>query len=131
MKIAAKLENHIGPILYITIKNRTFGFCLCHRKKDRSFHFLGLENFLCSRCLGSLIGGLCAIILGFQGYVFPIFWSIIFVIPLIFDGLSQIFYNRESTNTIRFITGLLSGWGIVFIGIYFGSFTSSFFEKGS
>jgi uncharacterized membrane protein len=121
MKISTKWEDRIGPILYITINNRTFGFCLCHRKKERSFHFLGLENVICSRCWGSLIGGIFAIICGFEGFIFPIFWSIIFVIPLILDGLYQAFSKKESNNVMRFITGLLCGWGIVFIGIYCGN----------
>ncbi|WP_428369188.1 DUF2085 domain-containing protein [Methanoregula sp.] len=107
-------------MLYITIKKRTFGFCICHRRKDRSFHFFGLENVLCSRCLGSLIGGISAIIAGFWGFVFPIFWAVIFVIPLILDGLYQAFSQRQSNNLTRFITGLLCGWGIVFIGMFCG-----------
>jgi len=121
MTISIRWEKRIGPILCITIKNRTIGFCLCHRKKERSFHFLGLENTLCSRCLGTLIGGIFAFILVFNGFVFPILWSIIFIIPLILDGLYQAFFYRESNNLMRFITGLLCGGGVVFIGIYCGN----------
>jgi len=120
MKIFARWEDRIGPILYVTVKNRTFGFCICHRRKDRSFHFLGLENILCSRCLGSLIGGVLAIIAGLWGLEFPLVWSVVFVIPLISDGFYQAIFQRESNNTVRFITGLLCGWGVIFLGMYFG-----------
>jgi len=121
MKIATQWEEHIGPVLYITLKNRTFGFCLCHRRKDRSFRFLGLENVLCSRCMGSLIGGILAVVAGLSGFVFPIVLSVIFVIPLIIDGSYQALSYKESSNTVRFSTGLFCGWGIVFIGVYCGS----------
>jgi uncharacterized membrane protein len=120
MKIFTRWEDRIGPVLYITVKNRTFGFCICHRRKDRSFHFFGLENILCSRCLGSLIGGVLAIIAGLWGLEFPLVWSVIFVIPLISDGFYQAIFQRESNNTVRFITGLFCGWGVIFLGMYFG-----------
>ena len=122
MKISIKWEDRIGPILYINIKNIIFGFCLCHRKKERSFHFLGLENFLCSRCLGILIGGIIGFIVRFLGFFLPFIWSVIFLLPLISDGLLQAFSVKPSNNSLRFITGLLCGFGIVFIGDCFGEF---------
>jgi uncharacterized membrane protein len=115
-------EDRVGPILYIGIKGHTFGFCVCHRRKDRSFHFLGLENFLCSRCLGAVIGGMIAIILRFGGFLFPVILSVVFVIPLIIDGLHQAIFKKESNNLLRFITGILCGYGLVFIGAFFGNF---------
>jgi uncharacterized membrane protein len=120
MKISIRWEERIGPILYINIINRTVGFCFCHRRKDRSFHFLGLENFLCARCLGTLTGGMIAVILRFEGFAFPVFWSVLFVIPLILDGLYQALFTKESSNPVRFITGILCGFGLVFIGVFFG-----------
>ena len=30
-------------------------------------------------------------------------------IPMVFDGMTQLFFNRESTNILRFITGLMAG----------------------
>jgi uncharacterized membrane protein len=122
MKLSIRWEDRIGPILYIGIKGNTFGFCLCHRRKDRSFHFSGLENFLCSRCFGALTGGIIAIILRFEGILFPVLWSFVFVFPLIIDGLHQAIFKRESNNILRFITGILCGFGLVFIGAFFGNF---------
>jgi len=115
-------EDRIGPVFYVGIKGTTFGFCLCHRRKDRSFHVFGLENVLCSRCLGALTGGIIAIILRFEGILFPVFWSVVFVIPLIIDGLYQAMYKKESNNPVRFITGILCGFGLVFTGAFFGNF---------
>lgn len=124
MKISLQWEDRIGPVFYIGIRDTVFGFCLCHRKKERSFHFLGLENVLCSRCLGALSGGIIAIILRFAGFLFPLSWSFVLVIPLIADGLYQALGKRESNNAVRFITGILCGFGLVFLGAHLGNFVN-------
>ena len=121
MKISCQWEERAGPIIYVTAYRRTIGFCFCHRKKERSFQVLGLENVLCSRCLGSLAGGITAVVCGSLGYTVPVVWAILFLIPLVFDGLYQAGSGNESTNLRRFITGLLAGWGIVFLGMYCGT----------
>jgi uncharacterized membrane protein len=69
-----------------------------------------------------LIGGIIAFIIRFLGFFLPFIGSMILLLPLIFDGLFQAFSVRPSNNSLRFITGLLCGFGIVFIGDYFGGF---------
>lgn len=115
MKLEYNWDNSIGPILYITIKNRKIGLCFCHKKKDRSIPFFGLENFFCSRCLGIFLGFLIGSIIS-QFFLFiSVNWAILFTIPLIFDGLTQLIHLRESNNKLRFITGIFFGIGVVVI----------------
>ena len=83
-------------------------FCLCHHLPERSIKFFGIENYLCARCFGLLVGT----ILGFITLIFyhiPFLVSILFLIPLIIDGFTQAFSTYESTNPRRFITGLIFG----------------------
>jgi uncharacterized membrane protein len=39
---------------------------------------------------------------------------------LILDGLYQAFFTKERCNTVRFITGIFCGFGLVFIGVFLG-----------
>ncbi len=106
-------DSEIGPILFFNIENHRFGLCFCHKRKDRSFWFFGLENFFCSRCLGIVIGGIFGLLL-FALYAYHVgeFFSLLFLLPLIIDGLFQAFGKRESTNTTRFVTGFIFGFGL-------------------
>ena len=92
---------------------------------------LGPEEFLiyetyfenefpvCARCTGFYISGIATIILI---NLFPIPYSlttlllgIILLIPCAIDGFTQLFDMRESNNTLRFITGILGGIGLIFV----------------
>ena len=115
MKLEYNWDNSIGPILYITIKNRKFGLCFCHKKKDRSIPFFGLENFFCSRCLGIFLGFLIGLIISKFFLFISINWAILFIMPLIFDGFTQLLHLRESNNKLRFFTGIFFGFGFVVI----------------
>jgi len=86
---------------------------LCHQKADRSFFLNGNEMPFCSRCTAIWIG--LAVGLGFM-VLFAIelnekfLGAVIFsLIPIGVDGIGQLFGFWESTNVIRFITGLLAG----------------------
>ena len=52
----------------------------------------------------------------------PFPWTIIIIIPTYIDGAVQAFLNIESTNSRRFMTGILSGIGTMSLasklGIY-------------
>jgi uncharacterized membrane protein len=110
--IQIKWDDEIGPILYLNINNRTFGFCFCHRRKDRTFWFFGLERVFCSRCLGIVVGGTVGILISLLGFRFDALLSLPLLVPLIIDGVSQASGKRESTNLIRFVTGFLFGFGL-------------------
>ena len=46
--------------------------------------------------------------------------SMILMIPVAVDGVTQYFGPRESTNTLRFVTGFIGGIGlIIFLKIVF------------
>lgn len=105
-------DNEIGPILVVNICNKNLGFCFCHQRKDRSIWFFGLERIFCSRCLGIIIGGFIGIFFAILGYTLDAFFSGLFLLPLIIDGLYQATGKRESTNLIRLITGFFFGFGL-------------------
>lgn len=115
MKFEYHWDDVIGPILYVHFKNRKIGLCFCHRRKDRTIRFFGLENFFCSRCLGVLIGFFIGLCYSIFFHSFPLVLGIIFMIPLVIDGFSQLFGYRESNNIIRLITGFLFGFGMTAI----------------
>jgi len=110
--IKIEWDDNIGPILFLNIRNRKFGFCFCHRRKDRTIWFFGLERIFCSRCLGIIIGGTLGILISLLGFRFDALLSLVLLIPLIIDGMSQAEGKRESTNLIRFGTGFLFGLGL-------------------
>ena len=50
-----------------------------------------------------------------------LFISMILMVPVAIDGLTQYFGPRESTNNLRFITGFIGGLGlIIFLKIIVG-----------
>ena len=121
-------DNDIGPILFLNIKNCKFGFCFCHRIKDRSIWFFGLEKVFCSRCLGILFGGIIGLILAIFQYRIELVWSVLLMIPLIIDGFSQALNYRDSNNVIRFITGFFFGIGLqFFLATLFALIKNGFF----
>ncbi len=92
---------------------------ICHRRPERSFFYKGRQFPVCARCTGFYISGISTIILI---NFFPIPYSlttlllgIILLIPCAIDGFTQLFEMRESNNTLRFITGILGGIGLIFV----------------
>ena len=86
---------------------------MCHQKSERSFFINGNQMAFCSRCTSIILG--IAIGVGFMFfYKFELNDRFIFIIligfiPVGVDGLGQLFGFWESTNLIRFITGILVG----------------------
>ena len=92
---------------------------ICHRKPERSFFFRGRQFPVCARCTGFYISGIDSIVL-VKFYPPPytlttLILGIILLIPCAIDGFSQLFEMRESNNTLRLITGLLGGVGLILI----------------
>lgn len=104
-----------GPVLFLNMEKRRLGFCFCHRRKDRTIWFFGLERFFCSRCLGIVPGGSSGILLSLLGFRINALLSVFLLMPLIIDGVTQASGKRESTNLIRFVTGFLFGVGLAFV----------------
>ena len=90
---------------------------LCHRIPERSFFIKGHQFPVCARCTGFYTGLIVFLI---WNYVYPINYdintliiSIVLMIPVTCDGLTQYFGPRESTNNLRFITGFIGGIGLI------------------
>ena len=109
MEIASEWDSRIGPVLYVTINDRKLGLCLCHRIPERTVPFLGLEKYLCSRCVGVLIGMVVGVTLLISGLHISLVTALVFSIPIAYDGCTQLLGYRESSNSLRLVTGFLFG----------------------
>lgn len=110
-------KEKIGPILYLQLKNKKYGICFCHKIKERSIKFLGLEKIFCSRCLGIFLGGIVALILHLFQLHISLLLFMIMILPLSLDGSTQYLGFRKSNNILRLFTGILFGISINYIGV--------------
>jgi len=98
----------------------------CHRESKRSFFWKGKQFPVCARCTGIHLGYLSLFLFLFQLIYIKWWLSIILILPTLIDGLTQAYFNRESTNSIRLISGILAGVGIMslihIIGFQIGYF---------
>ena len=90
---------------------------ICHRIPERSFFIKGHQFPVCARCTGFYTGLLVYLIFNYF-YKHPyslsaLIISMILMIPVAIDGLTQYFGPRESNNTLRFITGFIGGIGLI------------------
>jgi uncharacterized membrane protein len=91
-------------------------FMPCHRQRERSLVIKGHQFPLCYRCMAILLGIIVTspimwfLSLPSSLLVFPI--SILLNIPLILDGVTQAAKQRQSNNSLRFVTGIMSGGGL-------------------
>ena len=103
---------------------------ICHRKPERSFFYKGHQFPVCARCTGFYISGILTIIilrifswdfnyLNNNFNYFNVFLllsiSVILLLPASIDGTTQLLNMRESNNTLRLITGLLGGVGLILL----------------
>lgn len=90
-------------------------FVPCHRMPERSLHIGGKKSPLCARCMSILVGYLFIVPLIFVEIPLslPIYLLIgcLLNIPMVTDGYTQLRKWRKSNNTLRVVTGLLSGLG--------------------
>lgn len=82
----------------------------CHRKHERCFYIKGKPMPICSRCLSILVGyGFIPLLFAFH---IPLWVGIVLQFPMVIDGYTQLKGWRTSNNTLRMITGLISGFGL-------------------
>jgi len=100
-----------GESIYILLHK------ICHQYPTRSFWIMNRPFALCSRCFGGYLGlSLASLLITFNNkFFYRIIIGIIFLLPGIIDGLVQLKYSYESTNLIRFITGMIGGIGFFLI----------------
>lgn len=88
----------------------------CHQFPERSFFYKGYQMPVCARCTGVIIGYLVAIPsyirLGYHRRT-----SFLGALSMLIDWSLQATNIKPSTNTRRFITGVLGGFGIMSIQI--------------
>ncbi len=99
-------------------------FSACHRMPSRSFFWRGRQFPVCARCTGIHVGYLTMPLFLFSVWTLSLGWTIALMLPTYIDGSAQAFLGKESNNRRRFITGLLSGVGLMslvsIIGKYIG-----------
>jgi uncharacterized membrane protein len=93
----------------------SFFSLLCHQQADRSFHLLGEQLAVCSRCFGVYLG----LVAGFAIYPLwrsideiqslPRVWLFLSIIPITIDWSLTFFGIWENNHASRFITGLILG----------------------
>lgn len=99
---------------------------ICHQYPTRSLWVLNRPFALCSRCFSGYLG-LSIGFLFFHSqirYLKRFFFGIGLLIPGVLDGLIQLWTTYESTNIIRFFTGLSGGLGVFYIIYPFSSLTN-------
>ena len=84
-------------------------FLGCHQRPDRSFFIRGKQFPVCARCTGLFVGE-CVGFVCYRLIKPPIAVLLVFCGLMFLDWLVQYLRIRESTNTRRFITGLLCGY---------------------
>ena len=105
----------VGPVIHLQIKTTKLAFCLCHRQKDRSVEFFGLENYFCARCLGIILGIISGAVSSIFFQSISYIFIIMMVVPLIIDGLTQSLGLRTSCNPLRLVTGVMFGYGMALL----------------
>ena len=111
--IKNNIKNPISRGVYFS------GDFMCHQHADRSFFLNGNQMAYCARCtgiflgmaFGAFIGSLFKLRIGFSLYI-------IVILPLVLDGLLQLFTSYESSNLIRIVTGTLAGTFTSFVFYY-------------
>lgn len=94
-----------------------FGDMWCHQRSDRSFAIHGNQFPVCIRCSGIFLGIPIGILLSsrlkFQtrqnAARMLLIVFIVALLPIMIDGVGQGVGLWESSNPVRFITGLLAG----------------------
>lgn len=98
---------------------RFFSQFICHRIPERTFKIRGYYFPVCSRCTGIYLGAFSYFIYAFFFYIdynlFIILSALFMVTPTTIDGLTQLFSSRESSNILRFATGLFAGIGFAIL----------------
>lgn len=91
----------------------------CHRLPERSFFYRGKKFPVCARCTGVWIGYLIGLPIALCN-VLPWWSGIILLMPALIDGGSQLLKWRNSTNSLRLVTGMALGIGEILLVIAFG-----------
>ena len=82
----------------------------CHQHADRSFFLNENQMPFCARCTSIFLGlALGVALLMFLDLEINILWILVGLVPMGLDGGIQLLTDYESTNPMRFITGIMAG----------------------
>ena len=106
----------LGAVSYL------FNVLMCHQLPERSFELFGQFMPICTRDTGIFAGVFLACLLSFGSSKLPRLMksgalAVLSVVPLGIDGTMQFLGFWESTNNIRFATGLIPGFFISYYAI--------------
>ncbi|MGZ3546279.1 MAG: DUF2085 domain-containing protein [Gemmatimonadaceae bacterium] len=91
----------------------------CHRLPSRSFAVGGRQFHLCARCTGLSVGIILSLaLIPFRGMLTP--FALGFLALASADALTQYAGWRESTNELRFLTGLSTGATLLPLALRWG-----------
>jgi len=102
------------------IGDTKLNFVTCHRLPERSFFWKGQQFPVCARCTGIYLGYLSMPLFMFCLFGWGVGISLLMFLPAVIDGSIQAFFDIESNNTRRLITGLMSGLGLMSLVHIFG-----------
>ncbi len=114
--INSHISNPVFRTVYLT------GDLMCHQHADRSFFVNGNQMPFCARCTGIFLGLAFG---AFVGAFFRVRIGVLFYLIIIslmgVDGFMQLVTSYESTNSIRIVTGMLTGTftSMVFYYVYY------------
>lgn len=89
---------------------------ICHQIPERSFHILGHQFAVCSRCFGVYFGLLAGLVVypllrGVDNIEpLPRFWLFASMVPIGIDWSLGVFGIWDNNHASRFITGLILGF---------------------
>lgn len=99
--------------------NNMYKYPICNHKNHTAPVIFGRTFILCWRCSGVMIAffimGILRLYMSISAGSTQIVFGLAALFPMVFDGIRQYYFRHESTNTRRFITGILFGLGFSLI----------------
>lgn len=93
----------------------------CHQMPERSFFYKGYQFPVCARCTGVIISSFLAFFIFLKKRISKKLCVILSGVMFL-DWFIQYIKIKESTNTRRFITGLIGGFGYATLHLYLYKF---------
>jgi len=91
---------------------------ICHQKTDRCFKYKSFIFPICARCTGIIISFILSLFLLINKIYLNRQLVVIMIVIMFLDWFFQFLKIKESTNTRRFITGLIGGFGLSYFYYY-------------
>lgn len=103
-------------------------WCGCHQLPERSFFVAGKQMPVCARCFGAFCGCIAALATFWWIPAHPLV-LLGLCIPMLLDWFIQYVDLLPSTNRRRYVTGLLCGYGLNRLHLWFLRECAAFFLR--